>query len=202
MNAQRKKAALPRRKPEARPHVRISFPLNSISYRLLCHNAAFFVAESNAVYPDFFDPIAVQRSGIVLVLNLPDCRLAGRVQPLFVLHILDLDDKTEFSILAFNQNIAAAFARLPVARNAPICACAEQRQQKAMVKRLLRVVKADHVQHLFVQVIGNRCCVARLKSRIKRSEALCFRRGLFMRCCPKENKTGKLWNCWFVTCPP
>ena len=68
------------------------------------HNLAFLLPESNTVHPDFLHTIPAQHRRIVPFLDLFHRCFASCIQLLFVLDLLDLDDKANLPIPAFDDD--------------------------------------------------------------------------------------------------
>ena len=68
------------------------------------HDPAFFLPERNAICPDFLHAIPAQHRRIVPFLDLFHRRFASCIQLLFVLDLLDLDDKANLPIPAFDDD--------------------------------------------------------------------------------------------------
>ena len=68
------------------------------------HNPAFLLPECNAVRPDFLHAIPAQYRRIVPLLDLLHRGFTGSVQLLFVLDVLDLDDKADLPVFALDDD--------------------------------------------------------------------------------------------------
>ena len=121
-----------------------------LSNRLPNDHLTLLFPKRNAVSPDSFNPVSPEYRGIISRLNLLHGSVAHRVKFLIILYVLDFDHKADLAVLTLDNHVASTLASLNIAGYAPVRAGAQQRQQKTVIERLVRVVIAYRIKQLFI----------------------------------------------------